>query len=120
MNFINLIIYFAVTFLIFLSVYLFIKSKTNLSLIDQDYNKPQAFHKTPTPRIGGLAAIICLCVFFLLNYIFNEIILYDYAFVAISLFILGFLDDIKVKINPSIRLVFMIILLCFLINIFSH
>ena len=87
MNFINLIIYFAVTFLIFLSVYLFIKSKTNLSLIDQDYNKPQAFHKIPTPRIGGLAAIICLCVFFLLNYIFNEIILYDYAFVAIFLFI---------------------------------
>jgi len=119
MNFINLIIYFVVTFLIFLSVYLFIKSKTNLSLIDLNYNKPQAFHKTPTPRIGGFAAIICLCVFFLLNYIFNEIILYDYAFVAISLFILGFLDDTKVWINPSIRLVFMIILLCFLINIFS-
>ena len=119
MNFINLIIYFAVTFLIFLSVYLFIKSKTNLSLVDQNYNKPQAFHKTPTPRIGGFAAIICLCVFFLLNYIFNEIILYDYAFVAISLFILGFLDDTKVWINPSTRLVFMIILLCFLINIFS-
>lgn len=67
MNFINLIIYFAVTFLIFLSVYLFIKSKTNLSLIDQNYNKPQAFHKTPIPRIGGFAAIICLCVFFYLT-----------------------------------------------------
>ena len=57
MNFVNLIIYFAVTFLIFLFVYLFIKSKTNLSLIDQNYNKPQAFHKTPTPRIGGFAGI---------------------------------------------------------------
>jgi len=67
MNFINLIIYFAVTFLIFLSVYLFIKSKTNLSLIDQNYNKPQAFHKTPIQELAVLLPSFVYVYFFYLT-----------------------------------------------------
>ena len=101
MNFINLIIYFAVTFLIFLSVYLFIKSKTNLSLIDQDYNKPQAFHKDPVPRCGGLAAIISLVIYILINHLLFDEFLNDYFFLPATLFLIGFLDDLKLKINAT-------------------
>ena len=111
MNFINLIIYFAVTFLIFLSVYLFIKSKTNLSLIDQDYNKPQAFHKDPVPRCGGLAAIISLVIYILINHLLFDEFLNDYFFLPATLFLIGFLDDLKIKINATSRLFAMIFIL---------
>ena len=111
MNFINLIIYFAVTFLIFLSVYLFIKSKTNLSLIDQDYNKPQAFHKDPVPRCGGLAAIISLVIYILINHLLFDEFLNDYFFLSATLFLIGFLDDLKLKINATSRLFAMIFIL---------
>ena len=111
MNFINLIIYFAVTFLIFLSVYLFIKSKTNLSLIDQDYNKPQAFHKDPVPRCGGLAAIISLVIYILINHLLFDEFLNDYFFLPATLFLIGFLDDLKLKINATPRLFAMIFIL---------
>ena len=111
MNFINLIIYFAVTFLVFLSVYLFIKSKTNLSLIDQDYNKPQAFHKDPVPRCGGLAAIISLVIYILINHLLFDEFLNDYFFLSATLFLIGFLDDLKLKINATSRLFAMIFIL---------
>ena len=39
--------------------------------------------------------------------------------VTLSLFFLGFLDDLKIKINPNIRLLVMLIILLVCINIFS-
>ena len=36
-------------------------------LYDNDFNKPQAFHKDDIPRSGGLASIISFLIFILLN-----------------------------------------------------
>ncbi len=89
------------------------------SLLDKDFLKPQAFHTEPIARIGGIAILFLLSLFILFYFLIFEIFLRDYFIISLSLFFLGFLDDIKVKINPNIRLGLMLILLVFSINIFS-
>jgi UDP-GlcNAc:undecaprenyl-phosphate GlcNAc-1-phosphate transferase len=89
------------------------------SLLDKDFLKPQAFHTEPIARIGGIAISFLLSLFILFYFLIFEIFLRDYFIISLSLFFLGFLDDIKIKINPNIRLGLMLILLVFSINIFS-
>ena len=91
----------------------------NSILLDQDFLKPQAYHEKAVPRSGGLAAIISLSVFFLIYYFLFKEFLFDYFLASILLFILGFLDDIKLNISPNIRLFLMIIFLLFITNFFS-
>jgi UDP-GlcNAc:undecaprenyl-phosphate GlcNAc-1-phosphate transferase len=88
-------------------------------LLDKDFLKPQAFHKEPIARIGGFAIISLLTSFFLFYLFVFDVYLKDYFTISFLLFILGFLDDLRIKINPSIRLVLMVIALVFCINIFS-
>jgi len=77
-------------------------------LLDQDFDKPQSFHREPVARSGGLAAMISLMVFIIMYYLLFGRILNDYLFLSIVLFLIGFLDDIKFRINPNTRLFLMI------------
>ncbi len=88
-------------------------------LLDQDFNKPQAFHSKPVARSGGLAAIISLLVFFLIAYFLLNIKFNEFLIIGLFFFFLGFLDDIKININPNIRLTLMIFILSFSIIFFS-
>ena len=89
------------------------------SLIDKDFLKPQAFHQKPTGRAGGIAILSLFCLFIFFYFLIFDVFLKDYLTISLLLFSLGFLDDIKIKINPNIRLVLMLTLLVFCINIFS-
>ena len=89
------------------------------SLLDNDFLKPQAFHKEPIARIGGFVVFILFVLFILFYFLIFDIFLKDYFTISLLLFVLGFLDDLKIKINPNIRLVLMLLLLVFCINIFS-
>ena len=89
------------------------------SLLDKDFLKPQAFHKEPIARIGGLIILLLLFIFILFYFLIFDIFLKDYFVISLFLFSLGFLDDLKIKINPNIRLGLMLTLLVFSINIFS-
>ena len=89
------------------------------SLLDKDFLKPQAFHKIPIGRVGGIAILFLFSLFILCFFLIFNIFLIDYFTVSLLLFFLGFLDDIKIKINPNIRLVLMLFLLGFCINFFS-
>jgi len=89
------------------------------TLLDKDFLKPQAFHKEPVARAGGLAILFLFSLFILSYFLIFNIFLKDYFTISLLLFFLGFLDDIKIKINPNTRLVLMLILLVFCINIFS-
>jgi UDP-GlcNAc:undecaprenyl-phosphate/decaprenyl-phosphate GlcNAc-1-phosphate transferase len=89
------------------------------SLIDRDFLKPQAFHKKPIARIGGLIILSLFLLFILFYFLILDTFLKDYLVITLLLFFLGFLDDLKIKINPNIRLVFMLALLIFCINVFS-
>ena len=89
------------------------------SLLDKDFKKPQAFHKKPVARIGGLIILFLFLLFILFYFLIFNTFLKDYFIISLLLFSLGFLDDLKVKINPNIRLVLMLSILIFCINIFS-
>ena len=89
------------------------------SLLDKDFLKPQAFHKEPIARIGGLIILLLLFIFILFYFLIFDIFLKDYFVISLFLFSLGFLDDLKIKINPNIRLILMLSILVICINIFS-
>ena len=116
----NFFIFFSLTS--FFLTFLITKYSKHLffgSLLDKDFLKPQAFHKKPIARIGGFVILLLLILFIILFlFIFNTFLI-DYLTISLLLFALGFVDDLKIKINPNIRLALMLILLVFCINIFS-
>ncbi len=89
------------------------------ALLDQDFDKPQAFHAEPVARCGGLAGLISLSSFYILYYFLFDKILFAYLTLSLAFFLLGFLEDLKFKISPNYRLFFMITGLLFFITFFS-
>ena len=108
-------IFTLVTFFIFLTISKYSYKIKKGILLDQDFLKPQAFHKAATGRAGGLAGAISLNIFFIIYYLIYSKILFEYLFLCNLMFIVGFLDDLKIKISPSKRLALMIIFLFALI-----
>ena len=104
------------TFFIFLIISKSFNLLSNSSLLDEDFLKPQAFHNEAIPRSGGLASIIALFLFFGIYYLLHSKILYEYIFLCTSIFSIGYLDDIKIRISPNFRLSLMILFLVTLIN----
>ncbi len=110
-------IFALISFFIFLIISKFSHKLRNGSLLDKDFFKPQAFHDLPITRSGGIAVLISLSIFFLIFYLLYSKILYEYILLSYSMFFIGFLDDLKININPLKRLLLMVILLFSLIYI---
>ena len=87
--------------------------------LDKDFLKPQAFHEKPVARAGGVSIFFILLIFFILYFLLFNKFLIDYFTISLLFFTLGFLDYIKIKINPNIRLFIMLLILIFCINLFS-
>ena len=104
------------SFFIFLIVSKFSDKISNGVLLDKDFSKPQAFHTLPVTRSGGIAAIISLSIFYGIYYLLYSKILFDYIFISYSMFLIGFLDDLKIKVEPFKRLLFMIFFLLIVIH----
>ena len=104
-------IFALISFFIFLIVSKFSHKIKQGALLDKDFLKPQAFHNFPVTRSGGVAAIVSLSVFFAIYYLLYNKILYDYIFISYSMFLIGFLDDLKINIRPLTRLIIMVLLL---------
>ena len=109
-------IFALITFFIFLITSKYSYRLKNGVLLDQDFSKPQAFHEQGITRSGGIAILISLFLFLGIYYLLFSKILYDYIFISISLFFVGCFGDIKININPNIRLTLMIIFLVVIIN----
>ncbi len=88
-------------------------------LLDNDFEKPQAFHSYHTPRSGGLASIISFVIFILLFDLFFSILYLEHLLFSISIFLVGFIEDMSVKLSPKLRLLIMTIFLFILIKLFS-
>ncbi len=88
-------------------------------LLDNDFEKPQAFHSEAISRIGGLASIISFNFFLILYSSMFSNFFIDYFWLGLSLFFIGFIDDLKVTISPKTRLSLMIITLIIYILFFS-
>ena len=87
-------------------LYILKQSNKNL-LIDNQFQKPQAFHEKSTYRLGG--TIIFLSLVFLFSYLFfyQNIFLFEYITFCSSFFILGLIDDLKIDLKPKFRLFLM-------------
>ena len=109
-------IFTLITFFIFLLVSKYSYKIKNGVLLDKDFLKPQAFHLSATSRSGGIAGIISLNIFFIIHYLIYSKVLYEYIFLSNLMFLVGFLDDFKIKISPFKRLSLMIFFLIFLIH----
>ena len=106
-----------VSFFIFLIVSKYSHKIRGGSLLDKDFTKPQAFHDTPITRSGGIAIIISFSIFFIIYDLLYDQVLYDYIFISYSVFLVGFLDDLRINIKPLTRLIIMIFLVFILIYI---
>ena len=112
-------IFALITFFVFLIISKYSYKISNGVLMDDDFNKPQAFHHEVVSRSGGIASVICLLIFLGIYYLLYSQVLYEYVFICSSLFFLGYLDDTKIKIDPNIRLSLMVIFLIIFINVFD-
>ena len=108
-----------ITFFIFLIINKYSHKIKDGILLDQDFNKPQAFHQSPISRSGGIAGIISFNIFFVFYYLIYSKILFEYLFICNLMFLIGLLDDFKFKISPFRRLILMIIFLFLCIRLMS-
>jgi len=104
-------IFALISFFIFFLVSKYSHKLRGGALLDKDFSKPQAFHEIPVTRSGGIATIISLSIFFLFYYLLYAEVLYNYIFISYSLFLIGFLDDLRINIKPLSRLIIMVLLL---------
>ena len=104
-------IFALISFFIFLLISKFSHKIKGGILLDNDFLKPQAFHSSPVTRSGGIAVIISLSFFFTIYYLLYSKVLYNYIFISFSAFIVGFLDDLRINIQPFKRLTIMISLI---------
>ena len=112
-------IFSLITFFVFLILSKYAYKFKNGILLDNDFNKPQSFHKEPVGCVGGVASLFSFVIFLgIFNLLFSEF-LYEYFFLSLCLFFIGFLDDLKVKVSPNLRLSLMSISLIFFIFILS-
>ena len=104
-------IFALITFFIFLIVSKYSHKIKGGVLLDKDFLKPQAFHDIPVTRSGGIAAVTSLSIFFIIYYLLYSKVLYEYIFISYTMFLVGFLDDLKINIKPFRRLIIMVFLL---------
>ena len=84
-------------------------------LLDNQFNKPQAFHDQSTYRTGGLLIYFLLVFTFLYFFFYKNIFLIEYISFCTLFFLLGLIDDLKINIRPKFRLIIMASLLVTLI-----
>ena len=107
------------SFFTFFIVQKFSHKIRNGLLLDSDFDKPQAFHKSNIPRSGGLACLISFLIFAILNNLLFFSFYFDYLVLGTGLFLIGFLDDIKFRLSPKARLTLMASILLISVKFFS-
>ena len=103
--------------LFFYKYFLFEHNKYKLNfLIDNDFKKPQAFHVSPIPMVGGFILFFSFLIIFCYFAFYKNSTFIEYLSICTLLFFLGIIDDLKVNIKPLIRLILMFGFLLVLIS----
>jgi len=113
----NLILFFFLVIfgLFFYKYFLIFLNKFNIKLfIDDEFNKPQAFHEVPVSTCGGMGIFISFLILCLYLFLSKQMIYYEYLSFCTLFFILGLLDDLKLNLRPKLRLILMVAFLVFL------
>ena len=109
-----------ITFFVFLATSKLSYKIKNGVLLDNDFLKPQSFHTNAVSRSGGLASIISLFFFYIIFYLLFSKILFEYILAGLGLFLIGYLDDLKLRMSPNLRLILMSGFLFFFNNTFTY
>jgi len=80
-------------------------------LLDNQFNKPQAFHGQSTYRTGGILIFTLIVLSFLFLFFYKNILLMEYISFCTLFFFLGLMDDLKINVRPKFRLLMMVALL---------
>jgi len=107
----NLILFFflAIFGIFFYKYFLIFLNKFNSNLfIDNEFEKPQAFHETSISTYGGAGIYISFLILCLYLFLSKQIIYYEYLSFCTLFFILGLMDDLKLNLVPKLRLILMI------------
>ena len=114
----NLVLFFIlISFgLFFYKYFLLILNKYNLKLlIDDELEKPQAFHEFPISTSGGIGIFFSFLILCLYLFLSKQIIYYEYLSFCTLFFILGLSDDLKLNVRPKFRLILMVVFLITLV-----
>ena len=106
----NLILIFLLILfnLFFCKYFLSILNKFNPKLlIDDQFNKPQAFHAYPISTSGGLGIFCSFLILYFYLSLTQQTLYYEYLSFCTLFFILGLADDLKINIRPKFRLLLM-------------
>lgn len=115
MTILNLIIFSSLYYIFFSLIISYLRK--NLLLTDDQYNKPQAYHNSPTPLAGGLVILFyIISINLMVNY---DSFLNSIAVVSLIFFLIGFLDDIKLIVKPKVRLIIQILASLFTVFYFN-
>ena len=108
-----ILIFFLIVFsLLFYRYFIPVLNKYNKNfLIDNDFEKPQAFHESAISTAGGTVLFFSLLIVFCYFLFFKNVIFSEYLFICTLFFLLGIADDVKINIKPTIRLILMILFL---------
>ena len=102
---------------LFQKCFLLVINKYNSKLlIDDQLSKPQAFHLSPIPIIGGAGIFFSLLIALFYFFLFKDTFFLEYLSFCTLFFLLGFAEDIKINFNPKMRLALMIIFLVLLVK----
>ena len=102
--------------LFFCKYFLLILSKFDPKLlVDDQFNKPQAFHTFPISTSGGAGIFFSFFILCLYLFLTQQIIYYEYLSFCTLFFFLGLVDDLKLNTKPKFRLLLMIAFLITLV-----
>jgi UDP-N-acetylmuramyl pentapeptide phosphotransferase/UDP-N-acetylglucosamine-1-phosphate transferase len=102
----NLLFYFAISLLLSTIVQLLffkLSHRRGLFIDDHESDQPQKFHRSPTPRVGGVGIFISCLLFALLSKTGFLLLLS-----AIPAFLAGLFEDVYLNLSPNKRLLIMI------------
>ena len=112
-----ILIFFLIGFNILFYKYFFLilnKNNPNL-LVDDQLEKPQAFHAVPVSTSGGIGLFFSFLILCLYLIFMKQIIYYEYLSFCTLFFILGLSDDLKLNVRPKFRLILMVVFLITLV-----
>jgi len=109
--------FFLLFFGYFFNKYLlvFLKKTKSIFLADNQFQKPQAFHENSTYRLGGIMFFSLFAIVSLYLFVSKNIFYPEYISFCTLFFLLGWLDDLKINVEPNFRLLIMIFILIILV-----
>jgi len=86
-------------------------------LYDNDFKKVQSFHHKPILKVGGIILISYLFFSYLLFY--SNSLIKNLFISSIPIFFFSLIEDFKISIKPSIRLIILFLIIFFIIIFFE-